>query len=759
MRFTTFSAVIGLFSVASASPILDTRATPTNNTAPCAAVSSAYFAQTNPVPTVPAQLAYDCIKSVPLNVTSAKKLLGDIRPYINWQSTLAFLKNPPAEYKEKVQQAVDIFAGLDDIEAKVNSGAFKGEYEFGFALYQLVQSAHDGHFSLVPDSVGSIFNFGRTVPLVSVSEDGLKVPAVFAYADVLGQHFKNITYTPSAIVKIDGKDAASFLEDWSQWGSLQDRDALYNNVFYELAQVSLGTSGSGTGTFTGGGRGRWAWPGATTTFTFANGTSRTIDNYARVLVSMRGIDSGEKLRDTYFYFANAGQATGGNVNIEASPGDETPSSVVEAAAAAATTVSPPGYPPIVVQGPLNLINGYYIDSPGYEDVAVLSVPNFVGNEAAEVPFQQTTQNFVAKALKDGKKKLIVDVSANGGGTILQGYDLFKQLFPNILPYGATRFRAHEAADLVGQSYSALASKYPRTLNTINSTVLNVQSSYFDYHTDADVNYEPFTSWPEKYSPRVYNGDNYTGIARWNLSDVLITYNSGGINITGYGPRANFTQQSFDAADIVIVYDGYCASTCTIFSELMRQQAGVKAIAMGGRANSNPIQAVGGVKGTNNYQWGYIQQLAQEAVMLAAPEEAQRYNESVLKDYYSDTPFARAATAPGVNVRDGLREGDKSGTPLQFQYEEADCRLYYTPEMTVDATEIWKGVADAQWGGKGKCVPYGKQGYREKRDVTRTLGGSGLKKRGVADAKVLEALEGTFGIETENELSGDGFMLP
>lgn len=57
-------------------------------------------------------------------------------------------------------------------------------------------------------------------------------------------------------------------------------------------------------------------------------------------------------------------------------------------------------------------------------------------------------------------------------------------------------------------------------------------------------------------------------------------------------------QPFKAEDIVIVYDGYCASTCTIFSELMRQQGGVKTIALGGRPNKDIIQAVGGVKGTN-----------------------------------------------------------------------------------------------------------------------------------------------------------------
>jgi hypothetical protein len=85
----------------------------------------------------------------------------------------------------------------------------------------------------------------------------------------------------------------------------------------------------------------------------------------------------------------------------------------------------------------------------------------------------------------------------------------------------------------------------------------------------------------------------SAIARWNLSDVLTPLNSGGIYVSGYLKRANITVQPFPAEDIIIIYDGYCASTCTIFSELMRQQAGVRTIALGGRPNKDPMQAVGG----------------------------------------------------------------------------------------------------------------------------------------------------------------------
>lgn len=437
-------------------------------------------------------MAWDCINSVPLNATSGKLLIESLKPYIEWQSTLTALKNPPAEYVEKVQPAVDIMGGLDQIVSDIDAGKFTNEYAFGWALYTLIQSAHDGHFTYIPDSVGGIFQWGRNVPLVSVSEDGEQLPAVFAFEDVLGLQYKNISYTPSAVVKIDNTEVTEFLETLSQLGSLQDRDALYNNVFYELAQVSLGESGSGTGMFTGGGRGRYVYPGATTTLTFANGTDRIIQNYARARYNFRDINSGEDLAKEWFNYGSVASA-------QAAPQE------LESVSTAASAAAAPGYPDPVSLGPFNIINGYYIEGADYNDVAVLSVPNFVGSASAGVPFQKTSQEFLAKALAAGKTKLIIDLQANGGGTILQGYDLFKQLFPDYDPYGANRYRATEAADLIGQSYSKYASQAPRGANSSLSTA---QSSYFDYHTDMTVDEEPFNSWAEKFGPHEVNGGRY-----------------------------------------------------------------------------------------------------------------------------------------------------------------------------------------------------------------------------------------------------------
>jgi small ligand-binding sensory domain FIST len=81
---------------------------------------------------------------------------------------------------------------------------------------------------------------------------------------------------------------------------LIDRGALtisnrYNTVFYNLAQVSLGSQGVGAGMFSGGGRGRLVYPGPTTDLEFINGTKISITNTAKVLVDFTDIKTGEDL--------------------------------------------------------------------------------------------------------------------------------------------------------------------------------------------------------------------------------------------------------------------------------------------------------------------------------------------------------------------------------------------------------------------------------------------------------------------------------
>lgn len=296
---------------------------------------------------------------------------------------------------------------------------------------------------------------------------------------------------------------------------------------------------------------------------------------------------------------------------------------------------------------------------------------------------------------------------------------------------------------------------PEENETLFNLEYNVVSSLFNYKTDIDVNEKNFPNWPAKYGPVEQKGDQFSNLFRWNLSDVLTPYNSGGIYIHGYGNLTNFTQP-FAAEDIVVVTDGYCASTCTIFSELMRQRAGVKYISLGGRSKEGITQAVGGVKGTNNYPWTYIAELAQFTItnLTTSEDEAAQLNSTELGDYWDPVVFERQAPATSVNVnfRDGIRDGDESETPLQFVYEPADCRILYTKEMTVDVTAIWKAVADSAFGGESHCIAGNLTTYG-KRSVKRepTVGDKVLSRRMHQWRRSLSAAD--YPLDVYTDLSG------
>lgn len=62
-----------------------------------------------------------------------------------------------------------------------------------------------------------------------------------------------------------------------------------------------------------------------------------------------------------------------------------------------------------------------------------------------------------------------------------------------------------------------------------------------------------------------------------------------------------------------------------------------------------------------------------------------------------------------NLRDQVRTADSSSIPLQFAYEAADCRLYFTLDNALNMTRLWHDVAEAAWDDSSLCVA-GSTGY-------------------------------------------------
>jgi C-terminal processing protease CtpA/Prc len=81
----------------------------------------------------------------------------------------------------------------------------------------------------------------------------------------------------------------------------------------------------------------------------------------------------------------------------------------------------------LVQGGLGAggyVSGYFLNK---SSTAVLSIPSFSMQGPLAQSAQEAITNFVQMSKQAGVKKLVIDLQGNGGGTVLLGIDLFKQV--------------------------------------------------------------------------------------------------------------------------------------------------------------------------------------------------------------------------------------------------------------------------------------------------------------------------------------------
>ncbi|RDL35438.1 ClpP [Venustampulla echinocandica] len=663
-----------------------TTPTPTN---PCAVVSALAASQISTArtlsPSIPAKLAQECFDTVPLLKDSAIELIDSLVPYLEWQSDLAWLKDPPTGY---FYPPHDVLGSLAAVRKNVEDNVYSGEIAFELDLYSVFAKAHDGHLVFNPDGLANAFRWARQRSLVSI-KDVISSPS-----------------TASAVTEIDGIDAATYVGDFAYESTFnQDVDAAYNTMFFTPQSVAGLASKSGY--FAGGGRSRFKYPGDNTTFTFANGTLLTVENIAYVVGNFAGVTDGELFSKR---FCTGAFDNPQNVSVLQKPiTAEDPTSNPELPSGKSSQSSLPGYPNPSLIATDSSIGGYYLAAAGFEDVAVLSVLNFAPQDSKE--FQHIAEEFCIEATKAGKTKLIIDLSANGGGHILQGYDLFRQFFPGVVQDGYSRLRDSDTLLEAAKIFSGATGGDFDATTSGDENLISMAEIFLNYRYDYNITNQPFQSFEEKFGPHVTKGQADTNLLRWNLDNPLTTTNltfGVGIEITGYGTRKNFTQP-FKPENIIMLTDGFCASTCSLFSEFMRLQGGVKVVTLGGRPQDGPIQAVGGVKGAQTLNFQTIYSMAQLSKTYAIKQTPPDSTKALSK--LSMVPINRSVGC-SVNIRDQLLPDNvNDGTPAQFVAELADCRLYYTSPMISDVSKVWEATASAAFKG-GKCAA----GGLPKRDI-------------------------------------------
>ena len=606
---------------------------------------------------------------------------------------LDFLKNPPADWPYPPH---DLKAELEKVKTKVKNNQYANEYDFEVELFEKVFApAHSGHLIFYPDLIVNPWYWSRQVSLVSVSKDGSALPDIYFRDDILRDN-----QDASPLATINGVSAQKFIQDLVFRAASQDPDAGYNAMFYNKAHVAAHISNGGY--FAQGGRVNNIYPGENTTYTFQNATEITVDNVAL----LRYPDFTGATDNFYFMNRYAGRGYTSQTQVKIPNVD-------------------PGYPTAAVATKDGTLAGYYLQEEGMEDVAVLSVLSF--SPSSVVEYQAVTETFLADAVRDGKKRLVIDLSANNGGYILSGYDLFRQLFPQTEQVGLTRFHNNKIQDAaIRVNRKIVPEGFDPTKG--NTEQIRAYERSWDYRHDLDQHGKKFTSSEQKFANHTYGSSAYSSLVSWDLNDPFLTTRGPvafGTEITGYGNRTNFTQP-FAAENIIMLTDGFCASTCFLFSDFMKNQAGVKSVVVGGLPTTKPMQAVGGIKGGQLSTWADLYtEVYQDSFYLwqniNQSDPDYNYMKSTFLDHREYIGYTATA---GVNIRDVIQQDHiEDGLAAQFVREDADCRLFYTKEMVKDVANVWKKVVGVAWEGD-KCVVGGlseKMAVRKKRKEWRRKG--------------------------------------
>jgi hypothetical protein len=464
------------------------------------------------------------LRSIPFNTAVATRFIDYYNMTLQFQSTLAYLKDPPQGYQ---QPAVDVLQVLSQIQSNVTAGIYQNQYDFEADVQLLVNRMHDYHVTL-SSGILDAFSFLSPSGLVSASVDGKQLPEIYLIDDLLAGQLEG--WVPSPVTKINGQDAVEYLTQFAElnsygylephadWNSLMDSPALRINGDLSIFQSA---------TF---------YPGHELNFTFKDRS--TVETFW--LAFYTALDDTGPLTtpgDFYNYFVlgllpasfNPNQQWWPTLSLNDSSSNSSDESTVtnpfksicssgNPAHANWCLTSSGAYPndPAIVQADLAVTGGGVVTGYFYDDIStgVLSIPSFFQYDPNTEQFGLTIKYFIANATQKNVSRVIIDLQQNTGGTVYLAYNTFKQLFHRIDPYAASRIRSHELANVLGTAYSEWWKELESDLdgndgaNGVNYNY-NAAEEWVVLNRINAATGRAFTSWSEYFGPVSDRGDTFS----------------------------------------------------------------------------------------------------------------------------------------------------------------------------------------------------------------------------------------------------------
>lgn len=477
---------------------------------PCATVSASLARSSGQVS---AQAAYDCLNSVPVDTSGNQKLIDELKQVWQFQSELIWYKNPGSDFE---YGSLDLIGELDKI--KSNLGSFQSEYAVQLAIQNLTIRTGNFHFNYAPDIL-QVFDFRRQFSVASISSDGKSLPKLYVYDDVAALADGNRRI--SEIQQLNGQNPYDFLKS-TFWAQYLDSDGQMNSMFAKGDTEHPGSFMS-----------QRKYDGNSTDIKWANGSTASLSNYATSDLPFSGVTDGKSFFQKFCTGSVSGVSASSQksqAKIVASPRAPGPVPTIPHGnyhTRNKRQIIPTGaYPSAVAQASSGVVAGYFLSGTGYEDVAVLKIisfsnPDDAGETKFNNEFQATIKSFLSQCISKKKQKLIIDLRENGGGNTNLLIDAFMQLFPQLDPFSAQRYRAADAwvkiGDAVNEIYNSpdLARKYRTT--TQDTIVDSDEFRFWAYWHFRKADGTNFASWDEFNGPINLNSDKFTVTMRYNVS--------------------------------------------------------------------------------------------------------------------------------------------------------------------------------------------------------------------------------------------------
>lgn len=340
---------------------------------------------------------------------------------------------------------------------------------------------------------------------------------------------------------INGVGAEAFLEEGGKTIRFQDPDARYNNILTNVPNALLG-GGTNFGAFAKYDN----FPGVHEyNMTFANGTQRTFPLKAQVNSSVGNftVTTGEELFNAIC--ANPQGTT--DSSSKKSKRDENMAGLFKREANTSKPLpAPTGFPTPVVRDPFNLMVGYFPEDATLKDTAVMTVGSFGTGEIDDqevITFAEKSQEFVNKAVAAGKSKMIIDLTQNGGGTVVSGFALLSIFFPNMTIFSATRIRSVPETQFIFETANRVTEPDAKETFAALGFVVSeiVQPDQKTVYASTNDFLGPFDTL-DVPSTAISAGENFR----------LLNSSSDPINIFGSGGVLNGTEPPFKPENIIIV---------------------------------------------------------------------------------------------------------------------------------------------------------------------------------------------------------------